>query len=124
MGGLASGAKGLMDVVKGATPGQVCFSAGKKVQEFHFYSADNHCGTGSCGLNLWGECEQGNCKASGSGSCHDFIIFDSSVILAPSGCGKGFVRDCYLSIWRGHHAVGYVPGTRQSKLSQREKIFI
>ena len=31
VGGLASGAKGLMDVVKGATPGQVWFSAKQKI---------------------------------------------------------------------------------------------
>ena len=35
MGGLASGAKGLMDVVKGATPGQVWFSQ-KKFKNFTF----------------------------------------------------------------------------------------
>ena len=32
------------------------------------------------------------------------------LILAPIGCRKGSVGDCYFSIWRGHHAVGYVPG--------------
>ena len=34
------------------------------------------------------------------------------MILSVIGCGKGSVGDCYVGIWRGHHAVGYVPGNR------------
>ena len=41
VGGLASGAKGLMDVVKGATPGQVFQNTGGNSHTFHF--SDNYC---------------------------------------------------------------------------------
>ena len=41
VGGLASGAKGLMDVVKGATPGQVFQNTGGNSHTFHF--TDNYC---------------------------------------------------------------------------------
>ena len=66
VGGLASGAKGLMDVVKGATPGQVVQNNERNSQTFHF--PDNYCWPWSRWRNIWREREQRDCQACRSGS--------------------------------------------------------
>ena len=52
----------------------------------------------------------------------NWIKFWPSVIFY-AGCGEGSLGNCDLSIWRGDHVVGYVPGGTEQKFQWEKGVF-
>ena len=53
----------------------------------------------------------------------NWIKFWPSVIFY-AGCGEGSLGNCDLSIWRGDHVVGYVPGGTDEKFQWEKRCFL